>query len=163
MNKYPCFYVGWHTLCPKIASFGRMQNSLGHHCIIGMAGCLSYVSLVLAITILSVFQPFFISCNCLLIPNSRLYSDLYVLLSPSFEVKPIDVLCCFRVCLNDLLSLSFVYKDSLLLSSRMASSCFCWSVSGSFWVAFWVAFGSLWMVALWGYSNLKVVHMPEAS
>ena len=111
-----------HTLCLKIASLGRMQNSLGHHCIIlghhciiGMAGCLSYVSLVLAITILSVFQPFFISCNCLLIPNSRLYSDLYVLLSPSLEVKPIDVLCCFRVYLNDLLSLSFVYKDSLLL------------------------------------------------
>ena len=92
-----------HTLYPKIASFGRMQNSLGHHCIIGMAGCLSYVSLVLAITILLVFQPFFISCNCLLIPNSRLYSDLYVLLSPSLEVKPIDVLYSFRVCLNDLL------------------------------------------------------------
>ena len=103
-----------HTLCPKIASFDRMQNSLGHHCIIGMAGCLSYVSPVLAITILSVFQPFFISCNCLLIPNSRLYSDLYVLLSPSLEVKPIDVLYSFRVCLNDLPFLFFVYKDSLL-------------------------------------------------
>ena len=48
-----------HTLCLKIASLGRMQNSLGHHCIIGMAGCLSYVSPVLAITILLVFQPFF--------------------------------------------------------------------------------------------------------
>ena len=103
-----------HTLCLKIASLGRMQNSLGHHCIIGMAGCLSYVSPVLAITILSVFQPFFISCNCLLIPNSRLYSDLYVLLSPSLEVKPIDVLYSFRVCLNDLPFLFFVYKDSLL-------------------------------------------------
>ena len=103
-----------HILCLKIASLGRMQNSLGHHCIIGMAGCLSYVSPVLAITILSVFQPFFISCNCLLIPNSRLYSDLYVLLSPSLEVKPIDVLYSFRVCLNDLPFLFFVYKDSLL-------------------------------------------------
>ena len=107
-----------HILCLNMASFGRMQNSLGpslYHRIIGMAGCLSYVSPVLAITILSVFQPFFISCNCLLIPNSRLYSDLYVLLSPSLEVKPTDVLRCFRVCLNDLPFLFFVYKDSLLL------------------------------------------------
>ena len=31
----------------------------------------------------------------------------------------------------------------------------------AFWVVFWVVFWSLWVVALSGYSNLKVVQLKQ--
>ena len=40
---------------------------------------------------------------------------------------------------------------------------FCMVFCMVFWVVFWVVFCPFWVVALSGYSNLKVVQIPEAS